>query len=473
MNRQQSAFNEPKKKPFIIATATGRDSSDRRFKLWRQTFYHALPVELERNKQYEIKGRIDGITEFRIRHVRSDKPYVFLTIKKENVRLLSLGNKYRIVIDSVKERTDFKAISVSGALLVKIPRAKMKEMGFASGISSKRVVVKFTLRNLSKPYEPEMRSFFTYTPDSTPAIHLNKTWASSGDILRLVDMKTYTIDDFLKDFEEYKGDSFSNVTLSDNEKGTGITVDGEHFQLSEPRLNSFGLKVILTATIEPTTKEIRFRFDGFRIDCRLFIDKRIRKMKGSKGELEIQYRSGPGDYRVFHVYLDRFGRDSVSDQLKLVSFPCNGTGHYIAEVTPKFAKYVRSRLASSSGTFRWSREKGDISEAIISSVLGLSGLWQEASYHPSNQRNWKLFESNKPGPDSVQRFLPNFELDYFESKWWERFLKEALRDARRQVLYYHAHNPYFEGQKVSGAFVAILRWDTRSTIMDTYIEKVS
>jgi hypothetical protein len=86
------------------ATAGGNGNANRHFKLWRPTFYRALGIELENGKQYEISGRIGGVCEFTIHHIRSEKPYVFLTIPKRDAKAVKLGRAYLISIDSVEER---------------------------------------------------------------------------------------------------------------------------------------------------------------------------------------------------------------------------------------------------------------------------------------------------------------------------------------------------------------------------------
>lgn len=459
-------------RPFIVSTATGRNSANRRFKVWSRTFYRALSYDMEEKKQYEVRCNVEGIGSFIVHHVKSDKPYVFLTVRKDLARFLELGRKYRVTFESVRERTDYRVIVVAGRAIVKIPGTRIEASGLVSESPGTSIVVELAWQNISRAGEPVRRSFFTYTPSSVLDIHLDRAGAAAGDIFRLLRVRRYQIDDFVKDFRDWRGHPFSNVGLAADMKRVFMTVDGRRFVISAPHLTAFGLEVAMTGRIEPTMKEVTFRSDGSAIEGSFFAYKKIVRMRALNEGLEIVYHTGPGDERTFHVYLDRFDKSRLYGQLKLVSPPHTATGHYLAEVAPEFAAYVRSRLASSSGTFRWSREKGDIAEEVVCKILELSGFWKEVARHPFDGGGWKLYDSNKLGPDSVLRLMTARQLSYFELKWWEKFKHQALRDARKQVAEDLLLHPCFRGERVGGAFIGILEWDTRRTEMKVFVERV-
>jgi hypothetical protein len=196
----------------------------------------------------------------------------------------------------------------------------------------------------------------------------------------------------------------------------------------------------------------------------------IRTINASAEGLEIKYHRGRDDERVFRIYLDRFDRNILQDKIKLISVPESGEGDYYAEVDPRVGEYVRSRLAAASGTSRWSREKGDIAEEILCYLLSMSTLWEDIARHPYG-KGWKLYESNNRGPDTLHRFKVSGELCYFEFKWWEKFRRKACMDARKQALAYLLKHPYLGKRRVTGAYIGILDWDTRRSMINLHVEK--
>jgi hypothetical protein len=301
---------------------------------------------------------------------------------------------------------------------------------------------------------------------------MRKFGVDSGALLKLEYVKLYGSNDFVGDFESLKNEQ-SNVTLLALEEGLTLQVDGERFELKSPHVTFFGRWVTLSAIIAPTMKEVRFRFDlaNKMTDIRFFKDKPVRGMRAGPRDLEIRYRSGRAGDRVFSVYRDKLDRSRLLGDARLLSFPEIGVGRFLGEISPMAAHYVRSRLASSAHTARWSREKGDISEEIQANMLQASEKWIEIARHPFSTGE-RVYDSSRFGPDSLMRWKSSGELCYFEFKWWERFRGQALTDARRQASANLRNYPLYHDQRVTGTFASILDWDTRSTNMEMFTNQI-
>lgn len=76
-----------------------------RFSLWKPCIERETGVQFEQGKTYEISGRIENICEFKARHSESGyNNYFPFTVPREYATKVIPGEKYRIFIDSVKER---------------------------------------------------------------------------------------------------------------------------------------------------------------------------------------------------------------------------------------------------------------------------------------------------------------------------------------------------------------------------------
>jgi hypothetical protein len=85
---------------------------------------------------------------------------------------------------------------------------------------------------------------------------------------------------------------------------------------------------------------------------------------------------------------------------------------------------------------------------------------------------WKLYDSSRFGPDNLMRWKASNELCYFEFKWWERFPKVAVSDARRQALANLRDYPFYHGRRVTRSFAAILDWDSRYLAMSVLVRQI-
>jgi hypothetical protein len=203
-------------------------------------------------------------------------------------------------------------------------------------LAGQLVKLEFRWRNLTQSGEPGIRCFLSYRVGSAVNIRMQKLRANPGDMLKLEEVKLYQPSDFARDFQSRRRETFSNIDLlCQGDDQLALQVDGKRFGLRAPRLSFFGQEVTLDAVIEPTTKEVRFRFDrNNATDMRFFKDKPIHGMSLGSHGLEIFYRSGPNDDRIFRIYLDKLDKNLLLGGMRLLSFPKIGTGHFHGEIDP-------------------------------------------------------------------------------------------------------------------------------------------
>ncbi len=100
----------------------------------------------------------------------------------------------------------------------------------------------------------------------------------------------------------------------------------------------------------------------------------------------------------------------------------------------------------------------------------MTGLWEEVAYHPF-ENGWRAHESRKTGPDSLQRFKVSGELYYFEFKW-DQHWELTHHVAEHQTMKYIIEHPRYESEKIAGAYIGILQWDTDANKLRLHVRRV-
>ncbi|TMP99696.1 MAG: hypothetical protein E6K99_04110 [Thaumarchaeota archaeon] len=467
--REGSGTEAPESRS-IVSTLRGEGSTNPRFFIAKRLIEEATGVELENGKEYELRGRIEGIGDFKMRHVERGEPHVYVHVpKEEQSDKMKFGEKYVIEFDSVRERREYNVLGTVVGSTVKVPGASVERMGFRDVKSpSERTVVDFRVSNLSTPNEPARRYFATYNPKADELqLRVRRGGASPGDVLRVEQVKEYGKGDFVRDFEAHKGDALKNVELRLEKGGLLMEVDRRRFSLNEPRIDTFGLKATLSAKLESSGKFIRFQFDGEKVSPKLFRDSRIISFESEHG-LAIKYDKGGNEIRTFRLF-DKFDGKILLGKLRLMSSPREEDGEYLAEADSWLEGHVRARFSNINGKERLSREKGDISEEIARHILSMTKPWEEIADHP-----YPLIRaegSRRRGPDSLQRLTSSGELYYFEFKWWG-VMELARSEARSEALDHLLNHPTYKGENVVGAYIGILEWNVRSKDIRLYVERV-
>ena len=342
--REGSGTEAPESRS-IVSTLRGEGSTNPRFFIAKRLIEEATGVELENGKEYELRGRIEGIGDFKMRHVERGEPHVYVHVpKEEQSDKMKFGEKYVIEFDSVRERREYNVLGTVVGSTVKVPGASVERMGFRDVKSpSERTVVDFRVSNLSTPNEPARRYFATYNPKADELqLRVRRGGARPGDVLRVEQVKEYGKGDFVRDFEAHKGDALKNVELRLEKGGLLMEVDRRRFSLNEPRIDTFGLKATLSAKLESSGKFIRFQFDGEKVSPKLFRDSRIISFELEHG-LAIKYDKGGNEIRTFRLF-DKFDGKILLGKLRLMSSPREEDGEYLAEADSWLEGHVRARF---------------------------------------------------------------------------------------------------------------------------------
>src|SRR3989449_1199767 len=80
--REGSGTEAPESRS-IVSTLRGEGSTNPRFFIAKRLIEEATGVELENGKEYELRGRIEGIGDFKMRHVERGEPHVYVHVPKE------------------------------------------------------------------------------------------------------------------------------------------------------------------------------------------------------------------------------------------------------------------------------------------------------------------------------------------------------------------------------------------------------
>ena len=71
----------------IVSTLRGERSTNPRFFIAKRLIEDATGEKLERGKEYEVRGRIEGIGDFRMRHVERGESHMYVHVTKKSNRI--------------------------------------------------------------------------------------------------------------------------------------------------------------------------------------------------------------------------------------------------------------------------------------------------------------------------------------------------------------------------------------------------
>lgn len=332
------------------------------------------------------------------------------------------------------------------------------------------------MKNLSRPENQPRVGYTTIRYDTdkpgsdVSRLMVGRLGARTGDVVQIEQAKQHTTTDFVRDFNSHPPKGLENVSLGIQPEKPSLRVDGEEFLLLNPRLSTNKLQVYLRAELEQTRKPIFFSFDGESTRMRFLEKWSVERMSASDSRLDISYQMGRHHAPTFRFRTDKFDGSQLHDDLKLASAPEYSGDSYTFLASPKLQALVKARLDATNGPFDRNYEKGDISEEIQRHLLSVSGEWNELEYHPFD-KSWRVHESRKKGPDSVQQSKSSDELSYFEFRWSEDSYQAYLA-CRKQALDDLRKWPTYDGKPVNEAHVGILEWDVRKRSMDFRIRGV-
>jgi hypothetical protein len=436
----------------------------------RSSFLKASGKKFDVGKEYEISGRVEGISRFETSHIEREESklrrQISLIVGKDEGRLVS-GQRCKIAIDSVTERKHFR-VSSGERRIIEMWYPAMNSVGFPkAGRFSKDSIVEFQAASKSEPGEAPKRCFVIVRPtQQTMEMRVRRLGFRPKDIVKITGSRSYNIRDFVKDFNTHQRVGLENTLLKLRQGVLTMLVDDRRIELRNPRLNTVALQVILSAEIGNSKRLTRFLFDGERTNPRIDLF-RIYKVEASQLGLRISYMKDKSRVRSFHHSFEEFGPKHLCG-IRLISPPEaeNDSFHY--RVSAKFQADVTSRLAESSDNRRL--VKGTISEKIQRHILSSMPDWFEVEEHPFDKVR-KTDDSRQNGPDGLWRLKTTGEFNYLEFKW-RQGSKDSYYQGQDEVRRYLAKYPAYQGKRVSGGYVGLIEWNIKSRDLFFYLKKV-
>lgn len=453
-----------------------------RFDLWKPTLERMLSMSLRDGKMYRISGRIEVVGEFQVRHSATKEDHVYVFVDPEQLKVMQ-GQRYRLVIESVKEDRRFEVVQTGKGPCIRIFRTVLESWGIRDQAHMDSVV-EFVFRYSMGGRDGIRRAFGRYNS----AIEWMQLYVSGlgvrvGDALEVAGARKYTVGDFVEDFEVHKSEGLRTVRLwLANCGDLELDVDGVKFAAREPRLTVHGLELSLKMKVgreEENGKEIKFELDGETITARMANSDLIREFRVTEGGgLRAVYsRAGRDTSYVCQLVseqnpphlmsITKF-REWSKERVRVVSAPI-GTieGKYSLEVDEEFRYQVGQILRDAGNGFN--RQKGTIGETLAWLLCPNMGM-QVIVDHPLST-NSELFGSLRKGPDFLIQGVTNQRLYYLEVKWWADGAEEAERDAIAQVLGVYERKPVYHGERISGAFIVLVNWKVKYNVAILYVKE--
>jgi hypothetical protein len=463
------SFGEPFQGVLKLRLARGNRQRWGRFNIPSRVLFNLIGRRLERGRIYQISGEVSGIGHFSISHLESGARKVQLSVRREQAINLRFNQVYQIRVTSVAEEVVHNVIDTKYGSALKISLRTLKTLLAQGWHQGSKVTLAFRLRKVGSDLR-FIRCFSSYRLGSTDlCLWVDRKGLVPGDAVEISGVERYSVESFVNDFETNRGENLRNVLLVLRGEDLRMQVNSATFALDRPYLTSNALRVILHANLHGTNKEIRFQFDGESIRGCFFKDAPIASIAMHGSILEIAYRKN--DPKTFCLYTERFDRSDLAGRIQVEPDVSGLPGVWSCAMDQELGRLVGSRLMATAGTARWSREKGDISEAILAHMLELTGEWVDIALHPQSAA--PVGDSHLVGPDLTARSKLTGLLYHFELKWWKFHKSEAVTDARRQARRYLKVYPTHKGEAVSGAFIGILDWDDRETKARFYVKQVA
>jgi len=299
--------------------------------------------------------------------------------------------------------------------------------------------------------------------------------AGRGEQFVIRSVKPYSMGQFASDYNRRPISGLEEVRLEVSNLKVVLRVGPASLILQDSKLRTFRGEAVLQAKLDGVCPlQIRKGISGFI--ARLEVEReRITALTECPGAILLRYRNKNKmigeSTRIFE--LPRCGIGSAngageSAEITIESRPKGFEGEYVVRIPPNLEKDARDRLSLARGFGEYTMLKGEISEAIVNSILSALGC-PEITNHPQS-RSLGRRSSEKKGPDSL-RLVPTGGSAYFEYKWWRGF-NMAVWDARKAVKKYCEAFPVPDGRRVEGGYAAILNWEVGSTSARLHVERV-
>jgi hypothetical protein len=428
-------------------------------------------ISFEVGKRYEIKWGIENIGECVGRFRSTVGTRLFLYVPKGCLGAVKAGETYMIAINSVIEKPRFEITSSHAGPRLRLAHRELESMGLlAHGAKGKtRAVLAFSLTNISRPRNPIRKCFARYNHKERRLDLYPKPMVKLGDLIGITKSTEYTTANFVVDFNSHRLDSQPSLLL--RESGSLIMiVQGREIELANSSLKARGSRVVLSARLAQTKRELKFWFDGEAVALTFVRNWKVLNIRAAEYGLVISYSQSAGKQFEYRRNFGEFDASALLNNIRLVSAPGYPGGPYVFEVEKGLQEMVHFRVHGTGSLGSHNHEKGFISERVQRYLISITKLWNEVKDHPHESENSRQ-GSKRHGPDSLQRSRASNELHYFEFKWWKNTgsaLSKSFWQAERYVRDY----PTYEGEPVKAIYAGILDWNSRDTEIRWYVHQV-
>ena len=457
---------------YAVSGREGREDSVR-LDVPKATFEKRTGFHFEDGMTYEAKGKIDGEHDFKVTHTGSrENQHVVISFFGEEAKRIKLGMEHTVTVESIEEK---RTLTVSG----EGPNTRLtlqKRMLESFGVdvdSTKKAdegdrIVKVTLRNLSSADKSEKAVYAKLQPsEGTLPLSIHNVGAKRGDKVEVTGASKHTVKDFVDDFDKRKGEELRNVRLSLEGEKLYLEVDGRRFEAKGYQQDASRLRRYLKVEVEPFQRDFRFWDDGEKITAKFGDSWTIQSFTANEKGLSIRYQMGsraiigsflsPSDKTVLDEGILR--TDGISAEVKMISELGLIERSHTFENSVSLHNYIYTRLtqATSISESKYLEERGDLGEDLSIGVLTKFSL-VEVERHPFSANPGR--GSHKPGTDVLMRNTKG-ELVLFELKW-HRNPDAALGRGHRELRERKSKEKEYKGERISGAYIAVLDYKMKS-----------
>ena len=401
----------------------------------------------------------------------------------EEAKKIEVGKEHTVTVESIEEKKTL-TVTGEGPNTRLTPQKRMLESFGVDVDSMKKAdegdrIVKVTLRNLSSEDKSEKAVYAKLQPsEGTLPLSIHNVGAKRGDRVEVTGASKHTAKDFVDDFEKRKGEGLRNVRLSLEGEKLYLEVDGIRFEAKAYQQDASRLRRYLKVEVEPFQRDFRFWDDGEKITAKFGDSWTIQRFTANDNGLSIRYQMesriitgnflSPSDKTVLDKGI--LNTDEISEGVRMRFESERSERFHNFECSVALHNYIYTRLTQAShiSESKYLEERGNLGEDLGIGILRKYSL-VEVKRHPFSS-NPIGRSSHEPGTDVLMRGGKG-ELRLYEIKW-HKDPEEALKRGRRELKERESKEKEYMGEKISGAYIAVLDYKMKSRQGGLRVERV-
>jgi hypothetical protein len=373
-----------------------------------------------------------------------------------------------------------EAVDYGKGAVVRVPKTDLERLGYDSENAEEKPIVELQLKEpQSEDNEPKTVFARYVESDRRAEAYVDDIGGAKGSRYELVEASRYDDGKFVRDFERGKCEHLDNIGLEHAEERMFLNVDNRRVELENYRLSTSGSHVILRGELYGEGR-CKIEFDGRRASVMFARDYPVEEMRMEGDDLVVRYAQSRSEKHESRLYLDhlqeperpslnQFGKHAILEHVEMFDHPGRVEGTYQFAID-KTAQSEIARLLAEAGERRsneYGKMKAEISERLVPSVLELTG-WERVMWHPFSEI--RIEGAGGHGTDWLLR-TPDGKLALVEIKWWAD-AESATDRGTPQIAGDFSDHPEYGGEKIVGAYVAIVHWDVSDSPMKVYVKRV-